>query len=47
MGEGFHELGISFGFNFICPKCKGNDVIVEEVRGFYKFYKCNSCSFVK
>ena len=40
------ESGINPQLNFYCPKCKSNNVILEEKERYYRVCKCKSCGFV-
>jgi len=30
-----------------CPKCKSDDVVLEEIEGMLSFYQCNKCGCKK
>ena len=40
--------GGDYSIHIKCPKCKGEDVVVEEdEEGYFQVLKCNKCGYVK
>lgn len=37
----FESLGI------VCPKCKSDDIVLEERDGYLSFLECNKCGYRK